>query len=105
MMMMLFFCVAMLQAQDFPPIGPRELPGGGVASPDGKVGYFPSAAGGIDALDLAKGAVLWSSKDASQPLLATESRLFARSSAGGLRVVALDVGNNGKRVFETQPVP
>lgn len=94
--------LAALQAQD---VRPRELPGGGVASPDGKVGYFPGAAGGIDALDLAKGAVLWSSKDASQPLLATENRLFARSSAGGLRVVALDVGKNGKRVFETQPVP
>jgi hypothetical protein len=90
-----------LHAQD---VRPRELPGGGVASPDGKTGYFPNATGGIDGIDLAKGAVLWSSKDASQPLLATASRVFAQTSAGKLRVVALDAEKNGKRVFETQPI-
>jgi hypothetical protein len=45
---------------------PVLLPGGGIADPDGKVGYFPSVAGGIEAVDLATGKVLWDSREANR---------------------------------------
>lgn len=79
---------------------PRLLPGGGVATPAGKVGFFPNTSGGIDALDLASGKVLWSSNDANRPLLATEDRLFAQRQNS---IFSLDA-QDGKRVFEAKPI-
>ena len=60
------------------------LPGPGVADPAGKVGFFPSTTGGIDALDLANGKLLWTSKDANRPLLAAgNSSVRAEESRQG----------------------
>src|SRR5258708_1768646 len=76
---------------------PRHLPGGGVADPAGKVGFFPSKAGGIDALELASGKLLWSSKDADRPLVATADRLFAQAGTSNqVRVLVLDTTKQGK---------
>jgi hypothetical protein len=84
---------------------PRRLPGGGVADPAGKTGFFPNTSSGIDALDLATGNVLWTSKDANRPLLATENRLFAQQgNANQVRLLVLDNSKDGKRVFESQPI-
>jgi len=85
--------------------GNHYLPGGGVADPADKVGFFPNTTGGIDALDLATGKLLWSSKSANRPLAASENRLFAQvGHAGEVRVVALDVSKDGKLALESDPI-
>jgi hypothetical protein len=89
-------------------IQPIRLPGPGVADPAGKIGYFPSVSGGIDALDLATGKLLWTSKDAGRPLLATADRLFAHKDVAGkanqFRLVVLDATKGGKKLVETEPI-
>jgi hypothetical protein len=89
-------------------VSPQVLPGGGVADPDGKVGYFPNTTGGIDTLDLASGKLLWSTQDANRPLLATNDRLYARAqvkdAANQVRVVVLDAKQKGKRLLESKSV-
>jgi len=87
-------------------ISPVLMPGPGVADPAGKVGFFPSKTGGIDALDLASGKVLWTSKEANRPLLASRDRLFAQKNldkANQIRVVVLDA-SDGKRVLESEVI-
>lgn len=95
-------------AQDKKAVLPRQLPGGGVADAAGKWGYVPNPAGGIDALDLTSGKLLWSSPDANHPLLAIDGRLFARkhdpAKPNVVRVVVLDAAQNGKRVLESQAI-
>jgi hypothetical protein len=90
------------------PVRPNLLPGPGVADPATKVGYFPNPAGGIDALGLATGKLLWTSKDASRPLLAGADRVFAQKDIAGkpnqFRIVVLEAGKEGKRVLETEPI-
>ena len=84
---------------------PRHLSGGGVADPAGKTGFFPNTSGGIDAIELATGKVLWSSKDAHRPLLATDDRLFVQAGKSNtVRVLALDTSKEGKRVLESPPI-
>lgn len=80
---------------------PRQLPGGGVADPAGKTGYFPNTSGGTDALDLATGKLLWSSKDANRPLLATADRLFAQKRAS---IFVMDTAQEGKTVREAKSI-
>jgi hypothetical protein len=87
---------------------PNRLPGPGVADPTGKFGFFPSAAGGIDALDLASGKLQWTTKEANRPLLASADRVFAHMDIAGkpnqFRIVILDSSKDGKRVLETEPI-
>lgn len=83
----------------------QHLPGGGVADPAGKIGYFPSKSGGIDALDLATGKLLWSNKDADRPLAATADRLFAQTGTSNqIRALVLDTSKGGKCAVESQPI-
>jgi hypothetical protein len=84
---------------------PRTLPGGGISHPAGNVGYFPNTTGGIDAVDLETGKLLWASKDADQPLFATKDRLYAQvGKTNSVRVVGLDTMNDGKRVLESEAI-
>jgi hypothetical protein len=77
--------------------GPRAAPanvcGLGVLGPSGKVLFVPGT-GGIDALALFNGKLLWQSQAASTPLLATDQRVFAQAAVKGkrnrVRVVILD---------------
>jgi hypothetical protein len=78
-----------------------QLPGNGVPDPLGKTGFFPNTIGGIDALDLATGKVLWSSKEANRPLFATDIRLFAQR---GATIHVLHTAENGKPVLEAKPL-
>jgi hypothetical protein len=78
-----------------------RLPGNGVSDPAGKTGFFPNTIGGIDALDLATGKLLWSSKDANRPLVATDNRLFVQKGAA---VQILDTVEKGKLVLEAKPL-
>lgn len=77
------------------------MPGNGVPDPLGKTGFFPNTIGGIDALDLATGKVLWSSKEANRPLFATDIRLFAQR---GATIHVLHTAENGKPVLEAKPL-
>lgn len=83
--------------------------GSGVALADGVVidaarqtAYLMSSAGGIDAVDLATGAVRWTSTAAQRPLLVTGDRLVAQrrpDAPGALELVVLDVGAAGRQVL------
>ena len=78
----------------------------GVTDPSGRTGFVANAAGGIDALDLATGDVLWDVKVARRPALAVDDRLFAWTPVGanGLRVLAFDRTHDGRRLLESDPV-
>jgi len=85
---------------------PVTLPGG-VADTDGKIGYLTNPKGGIVAVDLEKGDVLWGSKDVTRPLIATGKRLIGLApdkAKGKLRVIALDTTAKGKRVLESEAI-
>jgi hypothetical protein len=84
---------------------PLVLPGG-VADSAGRYGYFANPAGGVSAVDLRNGKVLWESPAAHRPILVTSERLYASTSAGDgrLRVVGLDTTGKGATVFESDPI-
>jgi hypothetical protein len=82
------------------------LPGKGVADPASKTGFFPNSSGGIDALNLTTGKVLWSSKEANLPLITTRRHLFALKGNGNqLRVIKMDTSKRGQRLFESPLIP
>lgn len=82
------------------------LPGQGIADPMGKIGFFPNTSDGIDALNLDTGKVLWSSKEANLPFIATRRHLFALSGNGNqLRVIKMDTSNHGACLFESPLIP
>jgi hypothetical protein len=85
----------------------HALPGNGVTDSGGKTGFFPNASGGIDALNLATGKVLWSSKEANLPLIVTPRHLFAlEGSKNQLRVIKIDTGKKpGQRLFASPLIP
>jgi outer membrane protein assembly factor BamB len=84
----------------------QPLPGG-VADPDGKVGFVTGADGGIDALDLASGKVLWTSKVTQRAVAVDGKHLLALASVAGkgnaLQVVTLDA-TDGKKLAVSDPV-
>jgi outer membrane protein assembly factor BamB len=79
----------------------------GVVEAAGKIGFVTNVDGGIDALDLESGKVLWQTAAASRPLLAFASRLFAQAAvkdkANSVRVLVFDAGN-GKKLLESEPI-
>ena len=95
-------------AQDAGGLAAVVLPGGGVADPAAKFGYVPSKGGGIDAIDLGSGKILWTTKEANRPLLATAERLFAQvpvpGKANQVRIVVFDATDKGKKLQVSQPV-
>lgn len=78
----------------------------GVADPDGSIGYVANGAGSIEALDLLTGKTLWSSNEASRPLLVAKNRLVAGSvaitSKNTLRISVLDTKHKGKLLYHSQ---
>jgi outer membrane protein assembly factor BamB len=80
---------------------------GGVADVEGKRGYVPSADGGVDALDLETGKVLWNSKDATQPLARIARNLIAlkpaKNKTNAVVVVVMDA-DEGKVASESEAV-
>lgn len=87
--------------------GPAGTPlPGGLADLTGKTGYLASAAGGIEAVDLLTGQVLWSSLEAQVPLLVAEDRLFAQAGTrrNRLRVLVYDLARKGEVLLESDPI-
>jgi hypothetical protein len=98
--------VSNVAAQDSNPPILHVLPGNGIADSVEKTGFFPSTTGGIDALNLVTGKVLWSSKEANLPLITIQNSLFALKGNGNqLRVIKMDAGKQGQRLFESPPIP
>jgi hypothetical protein len=81
---------------------------GGVADAAGKGAFVTNPKGGIDALDLETGKVLWQTAEASKPLAVSEKRLVAQAAVKGkansVRVVVFDISDKGKRLLESDPV-
>jgi hypothetical protein len=92
-------------------VKPVPIPGG-VADPDGRVGYVVNVDGmRIDAIDLATGRTLWTSSELGRPivlLIAWDQRLAVRSGGTGhspdARVQLLDTAARGRRVRELPPL-
>lgn len=71
----------------------RPLHEGVVIDSASGAAYVMSPRGGIDAVELATGNVMWNSRDAAKPLLLKDGKLFAQArpgKEGELVVVALD---------------
>ena len=102
------FAMPAIAADKDAPTPPLVLPGGGVADLDGKRGFLPNTTGGVDALDLATGKVLWTSKASSKPLIATADKLYVMvldaEKGNQIRLLALDVKNDGKKLAESEVV-
>jgi HEAT repeat protein len=80
---------------------------GGLVDLGAGVAYLTLPTGGIDAVELASGKVLWTSKVASRPLALLGNRLLAASAetiANSLRLVVLDRSDKGKLLVQSDPV-
>jgi hypothetical protein len=84
---------------------PVFLPGGTV-EPEGKIGYVTNPDGGIDAVNLQTGELLWDTKEANRPLVAFQQKLVAWSAlpgkANSIRIAVFD--GKGKRLLQSDPV-
>jgi PQQ enzyme repeat len=77
----------------------------GIADPARGAAYIADAAGGISAIDLADGRLLWSTEAAARPLLLWEDRLAGVRvvQPNRLQIVLLDVAG-GSVVLASDPV-
>ena len=78
----------------------------GLAEPTGHTGFCASADGGIEAIDLASGKVLWRTHEAQRPLLLDGDHLLAQAGTkrNRLRILRLNLNCNGECDFESDPV-
>lgn len=78
-----------------------------MVSPDVKVIYAPAKAGGIEALDLATGKVIWTNKDANKLAGVTDKFVFTwigdDKKAHVFRVLAVDAAT-GKTIGKSDPI-
>jgi hypothetical protein len=83
---------------------PVLLPGG-IADDAGRTGFLASAVGGIEAIDLQTGEVLWESIEAQRPLLLVGSRLIAQAGIrrNRFRILVYEV-RTGECMRESDPV-
>lgn len=84
---------------------PIVLPAG-LAEPTGRTGFFASATEGIEAIDLARGKVLWQTHEAQRPLLLDgDGRLLTQAGTkrNRLRILRFDP-KRGECDFESDPV-
>jgi hypothetical protein len=100
--------VTLLAAQAEKVVIPQEFPGGGVVSADTKpMAFVPSASDGIDALDPLSGKVLWSTKEASKPLLANGDSFFAlaqvKENPNQVKIVVFEAAK-GKKTLESAAI-
>jgi hypothetical protein len=93
------------KASLLPVAPPIPLPCG-IADPAGRTGFFASVSGGIDAVDLKTGELLWETTEAQRPLLLAGTRLLAQAGVqrNRLRILAFDLTQNGACVLESDPV-
>jgi hypothetical protein len=84
-----------------------RLPGG-VADPKGKTGYVQAPGGGVEALDLASGKVLWQTSEVCKPLALAGDRIICQAAekgkANAVRILVLDVQDKGKLLRRSDAV-
>ncbi len=84
-----------------------DVLGLGILAPSGKVIFLPRAGGGVEAVALFNGKVLWEVKQGPQLLLATDDKVLATAPIEGkrdrLKVVVFDA-STGERLRESAPV-
>jgi hypothetical protein len=83
-------------------VGPSVIPGG-IADPAGRNGFVANVEGGLSAIDLRNGKVLWETKVSRRPITVTGERVYASIQAGPglLRVAGFDLTRHGEAVFES----
>jgi hypothetical protein len=96
-----------------PPIppGPAVLPGAAAAplvtDADGAKGFVVNPSGGVTGLDLAKGDVLWETKDPGRPLAVAGDRVLVQArdpkKANVVRVLGLKI-SDGTKAWESDPI-
>jgi hypothetical protein len=79
---------------------------GGITDPAGRTGFLTNPEGGLSAIDLRNGKILWETTAGRRPIVTTGERLYASVPAGPgqLRVVALDILRQGAVIFESKNV-
>ena len=96
-------------AQQPPPAAPVELRPGVVVDPARRVVYVMNPKGGIDALRLDRGGVLWHSEQAARPLAVAGAVLVAQIEAPApnnqLRMRTLDARTGRSRQIITHALP
>src|SRR5215472_9076676 len=72
---------------------------GGIADPVANIAFVTNTAGGIDAIDLNKGELLWDTKDAARPLAVVGKKLAVQVPIAGkaneVRIFLLDSAAKG----------
>lgn len=78
----------------------------GIADPTGHTGFFAGASGGIDAVELKTGKLLWQTHEAQLPLLTDGKYLLAQAGVkrNRLRILRLDLTRQGECALESDPV-
>jgi hypothetical protein len=84
---------------------PTPLPGG-LADPAGRNGYVANPHGGIDAIDLKSGELLWTTNEAEKPLFLQGTRLIAQagSKRNRVRILVFETVQQGECVLESDPI-
>ena len=93
------------------PLGAADAPtpvlGIGIVSADHKAVFLPAKGGGVEAIDLATGNVLWTNTDAAKLAGASDKTVFAwaddAKAANAFRVVAIDAAT-GKTSGKSDPI-
>lgn len=87
---------------------PTPLVSGGIVSADRRAVFLPSKEGGIEAVDLATGKLLWSTKGAGRLAGASDTVVVAWAAdakrPGSFRVTALDAAT-GRVTGTSDPIP
>lgn len=89
-----------------PSESPPRLPGG-IVDPSGRTGFFPNSDGGIDAIELATGKLLWQTIEAQVPILVDGNFLLAQANvkrSNRLRILRLDLKRDGECDSESDQV-
>jgi hypothetical protein len=83
---------------------------GGVLDSTGRTAYLAGPAG-IDAVGLARGDLLWTTREAQVPLVVVADRLYALARPGRqgeaanvLHVLGFDLTRSGKRAYRSEPI-
>lgn len=78
----------------------------GIADPTGHTGFFAGANGGIDAVELKTGKLLWQTHEAQVPLLVDGKYLLAQAGVkrNRLRILRLDLTRQGECDLESDPI-
>jgi hypothetical protein len=80
----------------------------GIADAAAKVAYVTNTAGGIDAIDLEKGDLLWDTKDPAKPVAVAGKKLVVQvpvaGKANAVKLVILDTAAKGKKLGESDAV-